>query len=109
MRRIEWLALVALAVLTWTPTTPAWADTTKDKGPVVELDELRSAVPGDWKEQPPSNRMRLAQFLLPRKGDDKHDAEVVIFKNAEINRRFEEEFQRVYGEAKAAGESIAAK
>src|SRR5262249_42962623 len=46
----------------------------------IEMDDVRSRVPADWKEEEPSNRMRFAQFRLPRKGDDKYDAELVIFK-----------------------------
>jgi hypothetical protein len=51
-----------------------------DKGTVIELDGLSSRTPADWKEEAPSNQMRLAQFRLPKKGDDKADAELVIFK-----------------------------
>lgn len=50
------------------------------KGTVVELDNLSSRAPAEWKEEAPSNRMRLIQFLLPKAKDDKQDAEVVIFK-----------------------------
>ena len=53
-----------------------------DKGTVVDLDGAKSAAPSAWKEQPPSNRMRLAQFKLPRANGDSDDAELVIFKNA---------------------------
>ena len=34
----------------------------------------------DWKEEKPANRMRLMQFRLSKKGDDKEDAELVLFK-----------------------------
>src|SRR5262249_22808191 len=47
---------------------------------LVELDGLSSRTPADWKEEEPANTMRYAQFRLPRKGDDKYDAEVVVFK-----------------------------
>jgi hypothetical protein len=50
------------------------------KGAVVDLDGLKSTTPGDWKEEAPSNRMRYMQFRLPKKGDDKEDAELIIFK-----------------------------
>jgi hypothetical protein len=53
----------------------------KGKGVVVDLDGLKSTAPADWKEEAPSNRMRLTQFRLTKKGDDKYDAELVIFQN----------------------------
>jgi hypothetical protein len=53
-----------------------------DTGPVVDLDGLKSAAPAAWQEESPSNRMRLAQFKLPKAKDDSHDAELIIFKNA---------------------------
>jgi hypothetical protein len=52
----------------------------KGKGVVVDLDGLKSTTPSDWKEETPSNRMRFMQFRLPKKGDDKEDAELVLFK-----------------------------
>jgi hypothetical protein len=50
-----------------------------DKGTKVDFDGLTSMTPDTWvKERPPST-MRFAQFRLPKKGEDKEDAEVVIF------------------------------
>ena len=68
------------------------------KGVVVRMDGLQSRAPADWKEEAPSNRMRYAQFRLPRVKGDEHDAELVIFKglggSAEANiRRWKEQFQ----------------
>jgi hypothetical protein len=56
-------------------------DKDKGKGVVVDLDDLKSTAPVDWKEEAPSNRMRFKQFRLPKKGDEKHDAELIIFRN----------------------------
>jgi hypothetical protein len=50
------------------------------KGVEVRLDDLKSTTPASWKEETPSNKMRFAQFSLPRVKDDKTDAELVIFK-----------------------------
>src|SRR4051812_41425 len=47
------------------------------KGTVVEVDGMRSAAPAAWKEEPPANRMRYAQFKIPGPGGD---GELVIFK-----------------------------
>jgi hypothetical protein len=51
-----------------------------DKGSVVVIEGLRSQAPAEWKSEEPSNKMRFAQFRLPKVKDDKQDAELVIFK-----------------------------
>jgi hypothetical protein len=58
----------------------ARADDKAGKGTVIDLDDLRSRVPAEWKDEEPSNKMRFAQFRLPKKGEDRYDAELVIFK-----------------------------
>jgi hypothetical protein len=81
MRRTLGFAMLAFLTLVFGPSAceSTAADKDKDKGVVVDLDGLKSTTPGDWKEEAPSNRMRLTQFRLPKKGDDKDDAELVIF------------------------------
>jgi hypothetical protein len=76
MVRLLWIAPVALAVVAGLAT----ADDKKDKGTVVTLDGFSSRTPAEWKEEEPANRMRMAQFMLPKAKDDKNDAELVIFK-----------------------------
>lgn len=49
------------------------------KGVAVEWGGLRSAVPAGWKEETPSNKMRLAQFKLPKVKGDSDDAELALF------------------------------
>ena len=51
----------------------------EDKGTSVELAGMKSTTPADWKEEKPSNAMRLTQFKLPKEKDDKDDAELAIF------------------------------
>jgi phosphatidylserine/phosphatidylglycerophosphate/cardiolipin synthase-like enzyme len=46
-------------------------------------------------------------FNFSTSADKSNDENVVIFKNAEINRRFEEEFQRVYGAARRVEQGAA--
>jgi hypothetical protein len=91
MRTTLLLAAGALLALT-APTTAA------DKGTTVTLDGLSSKTPAEWKEETPSNKMRFAQFKLPRAKDDKEDAELIIFKGlgggARANvKRWKEQFQ----------------
>ena len=52
----------------------------KAKGTKVTIDGMTSTTPATWKEETPSNRMRFAQFKLPKIKGDKDDAELVIFK-----------------------------
>jgi hypothetical protein len=85
MRRALWLVPVGLAALAWgfglRPAGAADSDKKDEgKGAVVELDGLSSRTPASWKEEEPSNQMRLAQFKLPKVKDDKEDAQVIIFK-----------------------------
>jgi hypothetical protein len=80
MRCTAWLVVLAFGALVCNTSTGEPGRAEEDKGTVVELDELRSATPADWKEEEPANKMRLVQFRLPKKGDDKYDAELVIFR-----------------------------
>jgi len=73
-------------------------DKGEGKGIVVDLDGLHSRTPPEWKEEPPTNRMRFAQFRLPRQKGDDSDAELVIFKglggSAKANvERWKQQFQ----------------
>ncbi|MSR31760.1 MAG: hypothetical protein EXR99_09670 [Gemmataceae bacterium] len=55
--------------------------TAADEGKVVVVIEgLKSVAPAEWKEEPVSNRMRYAQFVLPKEKGDDRNGEVIIFK-----------------------------
>ena len=75
MRRFVFPACLMLAALTFT----ASADE-KAKGTKVIFDGMTSTTPATWVEETPSNKMRFAQFKLPKVKGDKYDAELVIFK-----------------------------
>lgn len=49
------------------------------EGTSVELAGMKSTTPKEWKEESPSNTMRMAQFRLPKAEGDKEDAELAIF------------------------------
>jgi hypothetical protein len=51
----------------------------EDKGKVVEVAGMKSTTPKEWKEETPSNSMRMAQFKIPKDEKDKEDAELAIF------------------------------
>ena len=76
MRRASWFAPAALMF----GLALAARGDDKDGGAVVTLDGLRSRAPAGWKQETPGNRMRYAQFRLPKQGDDKADGELVVFK-----------------------------
>ena len=46
----------------------------------LEIDGKKGKLPAGWKEETPTNQMRLAQFKIPKVGDDAEDAELIIFK-----------------------------
>jgi hypothetical protein len=50
------------------------------KGVDIQLDNYKSTTPADWKEEAPENKMRYAQFRLPKAAGDKQDGQLVIFK-----------------------------
>jgi len=51
----------------------------EDKGTALKLAGLTGTAPAGWKEETPSNKMRLAQFKLPKAEKDKDDAELSVF------------------------------
>jgi hypothetical protein len=99
MRRILGFVVLAFLVQACSPSASESnaADNEKGKGAVVDLDGLKSKAPGDWQEERPSNRMRYLQFRLPKKGDDKDNAELIVFKglggDAQANvKRWKDQF-----------------
>jgi hypothetical protein len=50
-----------------------------DKGVLVEWGGAKSTTPAGWKEETPSNKMRLAQFKLKKAAGDPQDAELALF------------------------------
>ena len=99
MRRILGFVVLAFLAQACGPSAgeSTAADNDKGKGVVVDLDGLKSQAPADWKEEEPANRMRYLQFRLPRKGDDKDNAELIVFKglggDAQANvKRWKDQF-----------------
>jgi hypothetical protein len=78
MRRAWWLVLVIGALAYWSPTDRAEAQGDDKKGTVVEIDGLKSRTPASWKEEEPSNKLRIKQFRLPKAEGDKADADLGI-------------------------------
>ncbi|MFL5339355.1 MAG: hypothetical protein ACJ8F7_04230 [Gemmataceae bacterium] len=62
---------VALALLASTVR----ADNT---GPTTEIAGLKSKVPATWKQQE-AREPRVYHFILPKTGDEKYDAELMVF------------------------------
>jgi hypothetical protein len=48
-------------------------------GDVLELGSMKSKTPANWKKQEPSNKLRTAQYLIPKADGDREDAELVVF------------------------------
>ena len=83
MRSLRWLLLaggiVALGFWAAEPGAGQEKQTEKGKGTQVKLGGLESRTPGDWYEEKPTTRQRLYQFRLSPIGDDKDNAEIIIF------------------------------
>lgn len=77
MRRVTWL-LAGCGVILCGAALAA-----DDKGVVVELGGLKSKAPASWKEVEPTAIQkqggRIKAFTVPRVGDGKADADVLIF------------------------------
>ncbi len=46
----------------------------------LEIDGKKAKLPTGWKEEAPTNQMRLAQFKITKADGDPEDAELIIFK-----------------------------
>lgn len=49
------------------------------KGTAVKIAGMTGTAPAAWKEEEPSNNMRLTQFKLPKADGDADDAELALF------------------------------
>ncbi len=81
MKSARWLLLAGgvVAIGFWSVSPSAGQAKQKEQGPLVKIDGLESRAPADWQEEKPTNSTRLKQFRLSPIGDDKDNAEVVIF------------------------------
>lgn len=57
---------------------PAFAEEKVSATTKIKASDLNLDVPREWKQQQPSNNLRLAQFLVPAKKEDAKPAELVI-------------------------------
>jgi hypothetical protein len=79
MRRGACALLLFLPLLAGEPVSRALGQ--DQKGVVIDFDGLKSAAPASWKEETVASKMRYKQFRLPRTGEGKADAELVIFRD----------------------------
>ncbi|NNJ27071.1 hypothetical protein [Alienimonas chondri] len=86
MLRRRLTSLASLAALVALPATVAFAGPAPDhhedgetKTVEVAAGEMTLTVPEDWKNVPPANRLRLAQFLIPAPDGVKEETELTIF------------------------------
>lgn len=54
------------------------ADDAKKESREVKVEDVTLTVPADWKQQPPANRLRLAQFVIPNAEGDTEATEMVV-------------------------------
>lgn len=70
--------ICSLAVFSLKPTQSDEKSDASGKTNDIKVQDITLRVPQSWKQQPPSNRLRLAQFDIPAAEGDKEDAELVI-------------------------------
>jgi gluconolactonase len=77
-----WSRVAALLAIAALASTAVADDKEKDadKKPVaVKIKDITLTVPADWKRERASNRLRLAQFVIPVAKDDKETGELVVY------------------------------
>jgi hypothetical protein len=79
MKRKLLLLFVCSAIAACNGTDASNPAGAPNQGDVVKVGKLSAKAPASWKEEKPSSTMRLAQFRLPKAGDDPEDAELAIF------------------------------
>jgi gluconolactonase len=79
MNRIRWWSISAAAVLVCCVVVAQEKKEKKEKPTqVVEVQDIKLTVPKAWKQEPPSNKLRLTQFKLAAVEGDKEVAELAI-------------------------------
>src|SRR5262245_35319745 len=84
MTRVSWSMLLVAGLVggaCWLATDSRAQDKKEEKGKEIELDGLKAAIPGSWKQEKPDNLLRKLQFRLPKVKDDKEDAILFITKD----------------------------
>lgn len=71
------IVILAFAFLSAVVGDPVRAEDAAAKK--VKVGDITLVVPAAWKQQPPANKLRLAQFEIPASGDDKEPAELSVF------------------------------
>lgn len=79
MNHVSRLSLVILSLACLCISVVEAARAADDKTKQVKLGDITIVVPVTWKQQPPANKLRLAQFEVPAHGDDKEAAEISAF------------------------------
>ncbi|HEV2947390.1 MAG TPA: hypothetical protein VGX70_08435, partial [Gemmataceae bacterium] len=73
--------LMIAGVVAVAPLLALRADDKSDdkKGVVVEIDDLKSTAPANWKSEEVTTKFRTHHFRIPHVADDKSDSELTIF------------------------------
>ena len=78
MRRRRLLCTMFSFVLACSTSIPVGTAAEEAKSESVQVKDLTLVIPKAWKTQPPANKLRLAQFLVPRADGDTETTELVI-------------------------------
>lgn len=65
-------------ILGWETLPSAAEDKAEAKTEQVKIADITLAIPAEWKQEPPSNKLRLAQFKVDPVKGDKEPAELVV-------------------------------
>jgi len=82
MRRLATVPLLSIAVIVFAAPAAFSADKENKDAPqtvTVKVEDLKLEVPKTWKQKPPSNKLRKAQFEVPPAKGNKESVEIVIY------------------------------
>jgi len=100
-RGLRFVSLAAVTVALSLAADVLQAEDTKE----AKVSELTLKVPTSWQQQPPENRLRLAQFEIPAVEGDKSAAELSIF-NFGAGGTVEQQVARWTGQFEADGRQV---
>jgi len=69
----------------------------------VKVEDIVLKIPADWKQQPPANRLRLAQFDIPKAEGDEQPTEMVVSSFGGTGGGADANIERWIGQFSSAG------
>lgn len=106
MLRRSSVALLLVPALLSVPAAPSRGDDKPAKTVEVKVKDVTLKIPETWEQQEPSNKLRLAQFSIPKADGDTAATELVISSFGGGGGNIEQNLPRWTGEFLPEGRSV---